>query len=138
MDNKNRLDAHLKEDKSGADLLIYRNGDIIEQISLSFDGLTELIERLGALRSAAATGQNIPDLAGTQIEAVVDTKWYCELTYAAGLPCTSLAFQHPAYGPVAFLIPIEQTVELINLMTRQVLLAATHERAAAETAEEVQ
>lgn len=93
---------------------------------LNADELTEVISSLGSVRAHLVSGNPPPKLEGEQLDAVLDPRWF---TTKVSNPASSLlAFAHPAYGPIAFLIPLDQVPDLIRALSNQVLEAATDRR----------
>jgi len=87
------------------------------RLILDVDQLTRLIQSLGKTRAAMNMGKPIPEVYGVFLRAVVDTKWYTE---SEGLTDGSLlAFQHPEFGPVGFVLPRDQVAYLVSLLTSQ-------------------
>lgn len=90
-------------------------------LELSADQLLKLVQGLGEAHSAMIAGVEVPSLEGQQIQGIFNTKWYVnpELMGEAIL----MSFAHPAFGPLGFLIPIDQAEHMFHLLTTQVEMA---------------
>jgi hypothetical protein len=91
------------------------------KLELTQNDLLSLIQTLGKLHSVMSEGKEIPKLEGQQIDAVFDTRWYVNPEMMG--EATAMSFLHPAYGPLAFLIPINQIHQMIGLLNAQVGLS---------------
>ena len=90
-------------------------------LELTADQLLNLIHGLGQAHATMVAGVELPQLEGQQIQAIINTQWYVnpELMGEA----TAMSFFHPAFGPLGFLIPIDQVEHMIHLLTTQVEMA---------------
>lgn len=92
-------------------------------LELSADQLLKLVHWLGHAHATMIAGVESPPLEGQQIQGIFNTRWYVspELMGEA----TAMSFFHPAFGPLGFLIPIDQVEHMIHLLTTQVEMAKT-------------
>lgn len=116
-----RFEITVAEDKSGVQIKLINQVDGEASASLGEREMLELIKALGAAHAALVEGKPIPPLEGQRISAVFDTRWYVnpELLGEA----SALSFFHPSYGPIGFLVPMDQVERMVALLTRQIELA---------------
>jgi hypothetical protein len=90
-------------------------------LELTADQLLKLIQWLGQAHATMIVGVELPPLEGQQIQGIINAQWYVnpELMGEA----TAMSFFHPAFGPLGFLIPIDQMEHMIHLLTTQVEMA---------------
>jgi hypothetical protein len=65
--------------------------------------LSALVIVLGAAHAKIVEGTSTPSLNGARATAVHDPRWLVQ--YETAIDASSLFFQHPAYGPIAFTVP---------------------------------
>lgn len=87
-------------------------------ITVDADQLLKFVRTLGSVRSTMVEGQPIPPLKGQSVDAVFSTEWYIE----PGLmgEASQIAFQHPGFGPLGFLVPIDQVPAMLQILSDQV------------------
>jgi hypothetical protein len=90
-------------------------------LELTADNLLKLVQLLGQAHETMIAGVELPPLEGQQIQGIFNTRWYVnpELMGEA----TLMSFAHPAFGPLGFLIPIDQVEHMIHLLTTQIEMA---------------
>jgi len=93
--------------------------DVDDELTLRLgaDQLLSLIQRLGAARAQLVKGKKTPDLKGASVKAVRTAKWLTQPDLKSG--GSLIAFQHPEFGPIAFVIPQVQVKKLIRLLSNQ-------------------
>ncbi|AOX17602.1 hypothetical protein [Kozakia baliensis] len=93
-----RMQVSLNDDGTGATLRFLEGSGIDGSINLNADQLSQLIASLGRVRQALVEKQTPPPIEGVQFTSVYRTNWALQIdTLTEG---STLAFQHPAYGPV--------------------------------------
>jgi hypothetical protein len=109
------------EDRSKATVEFLPMSGASGTLELSADQLLTLVQGLGQAHATMIAGVEVPSLEGQQIQGIFNTRWYVnpELMGEA----TAMSFFHPAFGPLGFLIPIDQVEHMIHLMTTQVQMA---------------
>ncbi len=116
-----RMTILVADDKSKTTIEFLPTSSISGTLELTEPQLLKLITGLGNAHAYMVVGSELPKLEGQQIEAVFNTLWYVnpELMGEA----TAMSFFHPAFGPLGFLIPIDQVEHMIRLLTTQVEMA---------------
>ena len=66
--------------------------------------------------------QKLP-LDGKTVETVIEPPWYVQV---ASIDGSLLAFDHPAYGPLAFALPREDVVRIVRILSEHLALPAGH------------
>jgi hypothetical protein len=113
-----RLKVEIAKDKSKARVTFLPASGASGALDLSADQLLELIQQLGNIHKALTEGQPLPELKGKRIKGVLKTKWHVnpELMGEA----SALSFYHPSFGPVGFLMPMDEVEMLVGLLSAQV------------------
>lgn len=120
-----RVEIEHDTEANRASLRFFDGDQQIGATMMSLEALTDLIQELGKVRSKLVQGKELPRLEELDIAGIFDTRWFCQPTDKP-VPSTALSFQHPAFGPLGFVIPLHQVAQLIGLMMQQVLLGAIH------------
>lgn len=96
---------------------IAKSGDtIIGELPLDVAAVEELQRNLAAARSHMKP--DVPaELPAGQLSAVTDPRWWTEPHLSGG---TVLAFRHPGYGWLGYLVPPESRDQLHALLGRQI------------------
>lgn len=89
-------------------------------MTLSLEQLTKMIGSLGRVRSAMLEGKPAQPLVNQKIDAEFNTQWFVQPETLTG--GSSLFFDHPSYGPVGFVVPRDQVVEIVRLLSLQLTL----------------
>lgn len=69
-----------------------------------------------------AFGRPSPPLERQDVYGVFDTNWYIAPDLRFGGP--ALLFEHPRFGPVAFIVPPDQAMQIARALTLQSQVAA--------------
>ncbi len=88
-------------------------------VGLDLEQLTKVINLLGQARSRMVEGTRKQPLDGKTIGAVKEPPWYIQVAQIDG---SLLAFDHPAYGPVAFAIPRDDVVRIVRVLSAHLAL----------------
>ena len=80
-----------------------------------------LIKGLGAVHSKMIEGRPFPELERERVDAVVNPRWYVSPQLMG--EASALSFFHPSFGPVGFLVPIDQVERMISFLAKQVEIA---------------
>ena len=113
----NRIHITVADDHTAATLEITPEhaGTVL---SFTPDQLLGLIQGLGQAHQTMVKGRELPPLIGKRVDVVTDTRWAIG-TEQLG-EATVISFQHPAYGPVSFMIPLDQAEKIGRRMLAQV------------------
>lgn len=108
------FNIQLSEDKKNVTLDFLPESGVSGSLKLSPDQLSEFIRVLGIVRWAIAEGQVLPDIMGAEIKPAYQTRWAIqEETLSESV---LMAFQHPGYGPVGFVIPPDDVKIMIKAL----------------------
>jgi hypothetical protein len=88
-------------------------------VGLDLEQLTKVITLLGQARRQMIGGLPAESLAGKTVETILDPVWYAQVAQFDG---SLLAFDHPAYGPVAFAIPRNDVAEIVRILSAHLAL----------------
>lgn len=113
-----RLKVHFAPDRSTVAIEFLPASGATGMITVDADQLLKFVRALGSLRSNMVEGKPLPPLKGQSIDAVFSTEWYIE----PGLmgEASQIAFQHPSFGPLGFLVPIDQVPAMLQILSVQV------------------
>lgn len=103
------INIRITEDHKKTILTFGTEDESQNSVELSQGELSDLIQVLGTIHWAMAEGQALPDITGAQLKAVYQTKWAIQKDM--NTKGTLLAFQHPGYGPVGFVLSDDQLKE---------------------------
>ena len=118
-----RIKITLAEDNSSATIEFLPASGASGSFTVSAEQLLSLIQSLGDIRARMVAGKPIPELEGQEFEGLFNTRWYI-----APEPLSegsAIAFYHIAFGPVAFIIPIEQVAEMVRLLSTHLEMKAS-------------
>jgi len=90
-------------------------------VGLELDQLTKVINLLGQARRQMIRGLPAEPLAGKTVETILDPVWYAQVAQIDG---SLLAFDHPAYGPLAFALPRNDVAEIVRILGAHLALPA--------------
>ncbi len=93
----------VSKDTQNATLTLLPESGLDGEISLSLDQITQLIFGLGQARATMVQNLPIPPIEGVHFNPVFKTRWVVQPE--ALTEGSVIAFQHPAYGPVGFVLP---------------------------------
>lgn len=98
-----RIDVSVSPDGSRAVVAMHASEQAHAALELSLDQLTTLIQTLGQVRTAMVANHPVPPMDGASIAPVFVTQWAVQPE--ALTEGSIIAFQHPAFGPVGFVLP---------------------------------
>ncbi len=110
-----RMKVSLSTDLKVASLELLPASGLQGEIALTLDQITTLIARLGQARATMVAKTAPPPLEGVPLNPVFGTRWAVQPE--ALTEGSILAFQHPAYGPVAFVLPPPDVEKLVRTLT---------------------
>ncbi len=83
-------------------------------VRLNLEQLTKVINLLGQARGRMLEGLRVEPLDGKTVETITNPMWYAQVAQIDG---SLVAFDHPAYGPVAFAIPRNDVAEIVRVLS---------------------
>lgn len=121
---ESRMSVWVAEDRSRAELRLLPASGVSGTVPLTLDQLTTLILRLGQARSEMLAGKPVPPLEGTAIAPVFNTHWVVQPE--AATEGSVIAFQHPAFGAVGFVLPPADVEKIVRALAAH--LAMVHSK----------
>jgi hypothetical protein len=122
-----QINVTISDDHSSATITFVPGGGVIGDMHVNADELLRLIQIFGKIHAMMVAGRELPSLEGEELEAVFNTRW-CVQSEMVG-EGSALTFYHPSFGPLGFLMPIDQAEKIARILNAQV------ERARASKAE---
>ena len=119
-----RMRVAVANDLQGATLTLLPESGVEGEISLSLDQITQLIFGLGQARAAMMQHLPIPPIEGTHFNPVFKTRWVVQPE--ALTEGSVIAFQHPAYGPVGFVLPASAIEKVVRALTVHMGMVHSH------------
>ena len=110
-----RMKISLSPDLKDAALEMLPASGMQGEVRLNLDQIGTLITRLGQARATMVAKTTPPAFEGVPINPVYGTRWAVQPE--ALTEGSVLAFQHPAYGPVAFALPPADVEKLVRSLT---------------------
>lgn len=102
-------------DAQSATLTLLPESGLEGEISLTLDQITQLIFGLGQARATMMQKFPVPPIEGAHLNPVFQTQWVVQPE--ALTEGSVIAFQHPAYGPVGFVLPAEAVEKVVRALT---------------------
>ena len=112
----------LSDDQAEAILELLPASGLAGEIRLSLEQLGTLIARLGQARATLVSKAGPPPIEGVPLNPVYNTRWAVQPE--ALTEGSVIAFQHPAFGPVAFVLPPAEVEKAVRTLTSH--LAMVH------------
>ncbi len=110
-----RMRVTVASDAHSATLSLLPESGLEGDISLSLDQITQLIFGLGQARMAMMHKVPVPPIEGAHFNPVFQTQWVVQPE--ALTEGSVIAFQHPAYGPVGFVLPAPAVEKVVRALT---------------------
>jgi hypothetical protein len=110
-----RTEIRISEDSSTVSVSFFDTRIGTANLRLNLDDLTGLIAALGRARQTMAAGQPMPSLEGQRVQVVLKPQWYIQPEPMS--EGSTISFYHPAFGPVAFVVPREHVEVMVRLLT---------------------
>ncbi len=113
--SKARIEIKVSDDKKTVQITFSPETGVSGTVTLTQEHLSLWIRGFGAAHKQMSDGRPLPQLEGQHIEAIYNTRWYIQpepLTEGS-----SISFQHPAFGPVGFVIPLDQVKYMVELLS---------------------
>ena len=105
----------LSDDQQEASLELLPPSGLQGEIKLTLEQLSTLIARLGQARATMVAKSAAPPIEGTPLNPVYGTRWAVQPE--ALTEGSVIAFQHPAFGPVAFVLPPSDVEKVVRTLT---------------------
>jgi hypothetical protein len=105
-----KKNVHLANNEPTTKINFLMSDGTAHSLSCTAADLSALTTAMGAARAKMVDGTEVPSLLGVQVPPVHNPRWMIQLE-----PLTegsALFFQHPAFGPVAFIIPRHELQKL--------------------------
>ncbi|MBL0403743.1 hypothetical protein JKG68_07190 [Microvirga aerilata] len=116
-----RVGVRVADDRKSVTLEIGPVDGPSSPVGLELEQLTKVINLLGKARRQMIGGLPAEPLAGKTVETILDPVWYAQVAQFDG---SLLAFDHPAYGPLAFAIPRNDVAEIVRILSAHLALPA--------------
>jgi hypothetical protein len=116
-----RVGVRVADDGQTVTIAIAPVGGPSSPVGLNLERLTKIINLLGQARARMVEGTPKQPLDGKTVETVTDPPWYIQV---AAIDGSLLAFDHPAYGPVAFAFPREEIAKIVHTLRAHLALPA--------------
>jgi hypothetical protein len=114
-----RVGIKVAEDRRTTIIEIGSVGGPSSPVELNLEQLTAVINMLGQARSRMVEGTPKQPLAGTTVETVIGPPWFVQVAKIDG---SLIAFNHPAFGPVAFAIPRYDVAKIVQILNAHLAL----------------
>lgn len=122
-----RMRVTVADDRSQATLELLPASGMDGSVPLTLDQLTQLIASLGQARAAMLDARPVPPMENAVFSPVFKTRWMVQPE--ALTEGSVIAFQHPAFGPVGFVLPPTDTEKVVRALTVHMGMVHTNERA---------
>lgn len=120
-----RLEVTVAEDVSHATLTFLPPSGLGGSLELSLSQITTLIQHLGNARSRLVANEPIPPITGAAITPVFATQWAVQPE--ALTEGSVIAFQHPAYGPVGFVLQTADAQRVVRALSNHLAMVHSSE-----------
>ncbi len=110
-----RMSVSINATATQARLTLLPASGLDGSIDLTLDQLTSLMNALGAARARLLAGQPQPALEQVEIKAIIDPRW--RVQPEALTEGSMLAFQHPGFGPLGFVLPAPEVEKLVRALS---------------------
>lgn len=121
-----RMQVTVSDDRQQATLALLPESGLEGEIPLTLDQLSQLIATLGHARAAMLDKRPMPSMEGATFTPVYKTKW--AVRPEALTEGSVIAFQHPAYGPVGFVLPPSDVEKVVRALTVHMGMVHSRER----------
>jgi hypothetical protein len=122
-----RMSVTVSEDGTAARLTFLPASGVEGALDLTVEQLTTLIQALGTARARMLAGHSFPPLEGASVQAVVNPPW--RVQPEALTEGSMLAFQHPGYGALGFVLQAADVEKMVRTLTNHLAMVHTKETA---------
>ncbi len=113
-----RVGIRVADDRKSVTVEIGPVGEPSSPVGLSLDQLTKVINLLGQARRRMIGGVPVEPLEGRTVETIVNPMWHIQVAHIDG---STFAFDHPAFGPVAFALPRNDVVKIVRILSEHLV-----------------
>lgn len=117
-----RVGVRVADDRQSVTIEIGPVAGLSEPVAVNLDQLTKIIKLLGQARARMVEGSQKQALDGKTVETVFQPPWPIQVAHIDG---STLAFDHPSYGPLAFAIPRNEVARIVNGLSQHLVLPAS-------------
>ncbi len=110
-----RLQVTVSDDRQETTLTLLPESGIEGEMKFTLDQLGQLIASLGQARAAMLEKRAVPPMEGAPFTPIYKTQWAVQPE--ALTEGSIIAFQHPAYGPVGFVLPPSDIEKVVRALT---------------------
>ncbi len=110
-----RMQVAVSDDRQVTTLTLLPESGLEGEVPLTLDQLGQLIAILGQARAAMVDKRTVPPMEGAAFTPVYQTKWTVQPE--ALTEGSIIAFQHPAFGPVGFVLPPGDIEKVVRALT---------------------
>lgn len=121
-----RMQVTLSDDRQQATLTLLPESGLQGELALTLDQLGQLIASLGQARAAMLDHRPVPPMEGAAFTPIYKTQWAVQPE--ALTEGSVIAFQHPAFGPVGFVLPPSDIEKVVRALTVHMGMVHTSER----------
>jgi hypothetical protein len=105
-----KINVHLAIDQPAAKIDFVMSDGRAHALSCTAADLSALITAMGAAHARLVEGTTVPSLRGVRVPPVHNPHWLVQ--HEPVTDGSTVFLQHPAFGPVAFIIPRREVHEL--------------------------
>jgi hypothetical protein len=109
-----RVGVRVADDRKSETVEIGPFDGPLSPVGLDLEQLTTVTNLLGQARSRMVEGVPKQPLDGKTVETVTEPPWYIQVAQTDGSP---LAFDHLAYGPIAYAIPRDDVAKIVRVLS---------------------
>ena len=114
-----RVGVRVADDRKSVTVEIGPVGEPSSPVALNLEQLTKVIALLGQARRRMIAGTPAEPLEGKNVETIVDPMWHIQVAHIDG---STLAFDHPAFGPTAFALPRNDVAKIVRILSEHLAL----------------
>ncbi len=119
-----RIDVSVSEDRKVARIELVSSRAQQASAELTLDQVTKLVASLGQARAAMVENLPVPSIDGVAINPIYVTQWAVQPE--ARTEGSVIAFQHPAFGPVGFVLNTHDAERVVRALSGH--LAMVHSK----------
>lgn len=110
------INIKLSDDRTSTTLTFTDGDEAPSKVDLTQAELEDLIRVLGIVHWSMADGKPVPDIKGAKLKPAYQTNWAVQKDPET--EGTLLAFQHPGYGAVGFVLADQQIKEYTKALQK--------------------
>jgi hypothetical protein len=124
---EDHVKVQIADDRSKAVVTFSPDAATTGGIEVSAAQLLEMIHKLGRAHQSMVEDREIPALKGQTIHSIFNTRWFVN-PELMGEACV-LSFYHTAFGPVGFVMPLDQIEKMASILMKQIEAAKQDHKA---------